>query len=66
MNALEKIETVSCKDVAKALKTQPAIVKAMILNGTMPIGGVGCGSRGDRDRIIILKERWDKYIRGEL
>lgn len=66
METHKKIETLSPLEVAKALGTSPMKVKAAIQNGTMPIGMVARDEHSTQDRIIIVKERWEKWKTGRL
>ena len=63
---MERIETVSPLDVAKALGTTPGKVKSAIKNGTMPIGMVAKEDGSTHERTIIIRVRWDKWVKGEL
>lgn len=58
--------TMSAKEVADELGTTEDKVRAAILNGTMPIGMVAQGDRGERYRVIIVKVRYDKWKAGTL
>jgi ribosomal protein L21 len=58
------VELMTVKEVADILKTAPMKIKSGILNGTMPIGTVI--NEGKNDRVIIIKTRFEKWIRGEL
>ena len=63
---IPKIETLSTEYVAKALHTTPPKVIAMMLNGTLPIGpALRAGDIGERgnNRAIIIKSRWEAYIK---
>lgn len=61
METQNKIETISCLEVAHMLGTHPTVVKAGIKNGTLPIGFVGQG-RGEKERIIIPRARWEAWV----
>lgn len=66
MNDLDRVETLPVKEVAGALGIAPMKVKSAILNGTMPIGAVARGENSSKDRIVIIAERYRKWIAGEL
>jgi hypothetical protein len=63
---MDKIETLLIADVARALGTSPAKVKAAIKNGTMPIGMVGQEPGSTQERTVIVRTRWEKWINGQL
>lgn len=54
-----EVTLMKAEDVAKIFNTTPPKIKAAILNGTLPIGFV---AGGERDRIIIVKERLDAWL----
>ena len=65
---LEEIFSVTIRqapEVAKVLRTTAPKVKAMILNGTMPVGGVAEGGEGEVDRVIIIEERLRAWLNAE-
>lgn len=66
MENAERLETVPVLTVAKALGIAPMKVKSAIKNGTMPIGCVCEGDRSEKERTVILRTRWEKWIAGEL
>jgi hypothetical protein len=66
MSELAKVETLPVAPVAKALGISPMKVKYAILNHTLPIGAVCREPGSTKDRIVIVKERWDKWIAGQL
>lgn len=57
---------VPVEDVARFLHTDPAKVKSGIKNGTMPIGTVLQSDGSTKERIIILRERWELWKCGKL
>jgi hypothetical protein len=63
---MERVETISVKEVAKALGIAPMKVKCAIKNGTMPIGAVAQEDNSTKERTVIVKVRFEKWIRGEL
>ena len=63
---IKSVETITTKDTAAILRTTAPIVKAAILNGTLPIGFVGRRDGSTKDTIVILKKRLEMYINGEL
>ena len=62
----KQVETVTVQEVADALGVAPMKIKNAILNGTMPIGAVMRDPHSTRDRTIIIKKRYEKWIGGEL
>ncbi len=60
-----RLETLSAREVAKEMGISPMMVKFLIKSG-LPIGYVCRNPKSSRDRVIIFKERWEKYKRGEL
>lgn len=61
---MDKIETVSLQEASRALSISSPVLKAMIKNGTIPIGGVGKGDRGNQERTIIIKTRLEQWLNG--
>lgn len=62
-----KDEFIPIREVADAMHTTPAKLTAMILNGTVPIGGVAEGrDDGERRVTLISKIRLEKWLAGEL
>ena len=60
---MEKIETLTKDEIAKALGLSPTAIPDMILNGTLPIG---CAyKRENASRVVIIKKRWEKWIEGK-
>ncbi len=57
-----KADLMSAVEVANIFHTTPLKIKAAILNGTLPIGFV---ADGDRDRIIIIKQRLEAWLNAE-
>lgn len=66
MKEIPPIETITTKDAAAILRTTAPIVKAAILNGTLPIGFVGRRDTSGKDTIVISTKRLEMYINGEL
>ncbi len=65
MNAAKQaqaIETLSIREVGSMLKIAPMKVKAGILNGTMPIGTVVNEAGSTKDRVIIIKKRFEAWV----
>lgn len=54
-----QVDFMKAVDVAALFKTTAPKIKAAILNGTLPIGFV---ADGDRDRIIIIKQRLQAWL----
>ena len=62
-----KIETIPAAKVCKALNLSHRRLIVAILNGTLPIGAVAePQSEGEHYVVRIYKERYEKYVRGEL
>ncbi len=57
-------DTIKCADVAKILGTTPMKIKHAILNGSLPIGIVIVDDDG-RDRVIIPRRRWERWLNGD-
>lgn len=53
------VELVKAEVAAEMFHTTAPKIKAAILNGTLPIGFV---ADGERDRIIIVKQRLEAWI----
>jgi hypothetical protein len=66
MDKPHEVETIPAEEVAAALGTSFEVLKAMILNHTIPIGGVGHKEGSSRDRVIIVRKLWEKWLAGEL
>lgn len=66
MDKPEKIDTMSGSEVAQRLGTSFMKVKSGILNHTMPIGTVLHGPGSTKDRVIIVRKRFEKWVNGEL
>lgn len=64
---LQEIETLSPLEVCKSLNlTHRKLITAM-LNGTLPIGAVAePQGEGERYVVKIYKNRYEKYVKGEL
>jgi len=60
-----KIEKMTIHEVAAILGTSPMKIKSGILNGTMPIGTVLRDPDSTKDRIIILRPRFEAWIAGK-
>jgi len=54
-----EVTLMKAEEVAAMFHTTAPKIKAAILNGTLPIGFV---ADGDRDRIIIVKERLRAWL----
>ena len=52
---------VSAREVAAFLHTDVKKVKSGIKNGTMPIGTVLQQDGSTRERIVILRDRWEAW-----
>lgn len=64
---INKIETIPTVEAAKALGMSHRKLIAAILNGTCPIGAVAEPQvEGEHYSIKIYKERFEKYVKGEL
>ena len=61
-----KDEFIKIREVADAMHTTPEKLAAMILNGTVPIGGVADGKPGEHRVTVISKVRLEKWLAGEL
>lgn len=61
-NGIFNVDIMKAEEVAKLFKTTPPKIKAAILNGTLPIGFV---AGGDKDRIIIVKQRLDAWLNAD-
>ena len=60
------MEYMTLKDVAEILhKDKPKIV-SMMLNGTMPVGGVAPGGKGENTVVVIITLRFIKWYLGEV
>lgn len=57
-----EVDIMKAEDVAKIFRTTAPKIKAAILNGTLPIGFV---AGGDKDRIIIVKQRLMAWINAD-
>ena len=57
-----EVDIIRAEDVAKIFKTTAPKIKAAILNRTLPIGFV---ADGDRDRIIIVKQRLEAWLNAD-
>ena len=57
-----EVELMKADEVAKLFHTTAPKIKAAILNHTLPIGFVADGTQ---DRIIIIKQRLEAYIRAD-
>ena len=63
---MNPIELMTREEVAKILETSPTKVTAAIKNGTMPIGAVCKEDTDHRERTIIVKARFLKWVNGEI
>ncbi len=54
-----EVTLMKAEEVAAMFHTTAPKIKAAILNGTLPIGFV---ADGDRDRIIIVKQRLEAWL----
>lgn len=62
-----KIETIPAEQACKALNLSHRRLIVAILNGTLPIGAVAePQNEGEHYVVRIYKERYEKYVRGEL
>lgn len=57
-----EVHLIKAEEVAEIFHTTAPKIKAAILNGTLPIGFV---ADGERDRIIIVKERLDAWLKAK-
>lgn len=57
-----EVHLTKAEEVAKIFHTTVPKLKAAILNGTLPIGFV---ADGERDRIIIVRERLDAWLKAK-
>ena len=63
----ETPETMTATEVAQIIGTTPRKVILSILNGTMPIGAAQAPVNGEGCyNCTIIKERLDKWLKGEL
>ena len=56
--------TLKAREVAADMHTTFEIVKAAIIDGSLPIGFVTRRKGSTQDRIIIVKERYEAWKRG--
>lgn len=56
------VTLMKAEEAAAIFHTTAPKIKAAILNGTLPIGFV---AGGDKDRIIIVKERLDAWLQAK-
>lgn len=62
MSEMFKVDIMKTEEVARLFGTTPPKIKAAILNGTLPIGFV---ANGDKDRIIIVKQRLAAWLNAD-
>ena len=58
-----EVETITAREAAHILHTSPPIITEAILNGTLPIGFVG---KGSKTRTVIIKKRLEQWVEGKL
>lgn len=58
------VETIPVKQAAKIMGISPDRLPEMILNGTLPIGGVSPGNKmaGKKTITVIFKNRLEAYL----
>jgi NOL1/NOP2/fmu family ribosome biogenesis protein len=57
--------TIPTLEAAKRLGISHASLKAAILSGTMPVGTVFRKPGSTQDTVVVIRERFEKWIRGE-
>ena len=60
------MEYMTLKDIAEILHKDKLKIVAMMLNGTMPIGGVAPGGKGENTVVVIITLRFIKWYLGEI